>query len=235
MTNPLKMLKSWLSRSPSPRPPAAPPAPVPAGTSLAVRPSFRSDLSGDGGEEDGDSVISEKEWDIQERTRERADAMQESRDEGFVIQEHTGSGLGDGAREGASLDWDIATSDSMESANDKLSEQKVAWLERGAHHMGSSSTPLLPSPEDARFVACGRLIRDSGCEWIESMVSDGTIRPKVESGSRMTLEVVPLGVSVLVEFTFVPPHVSVRFSSGEREFADVKELEAWLRSSISAA
>lgn len=232
MTNPLKTLMSWLSPAPPPRTPPAPPAPEPAETSLAVPLSFRSDLSGDGGEEDGDSaVISEEEWDIQERTRERVEAMQESRDKGFVVQEHLGPGLGEGARDGASLDWDIATAETMADANDKLGAQKAAWLERGAHHMGSSSTPLLPSPEDALLAGCGRLIRDTGCGWIETMVRDGTLRPKVESGSRMTLEVVPLGVFVSVDLS----EEGIVFSLPEREFADAKELEAWLRSSVATA
>lgn len=217
-----RTIASWLRLAPPPTPPEpAEPAP------LAIRTSFRSDLSEAGGEEDGDSaVITEKEWNIQERTRGRVEAIQESRDKGFVVQEHTGPGLGDGAREGASLDWDIATADSMESANEKLSAQKAAWFERGAHHMGSATTPLLPSPEDARLAGCGRLIREAGCEWITAMVRDGTLRPKVESGSRMTLEVVPLGVSVSIELS----EEGAAFSSAERGFADARQLEMWLRS-----
>jgi len=233
MKNPLKNFVSWLFQANK----ASDEPQTPIRTPLVIRESFRSVLSdlSDGDADSGPVVISDKEWGIQERTRSRTEAMKESRDEGFVLQEYTGPGLGEGAREGASLDWDIATAETMGDANDRLSEQKSAWFERGAHHMGSSSIPLLPKPEDTWLAGCGRLIRDSGCEWIEAMVSDGTIRPKVESGSRMTLNVVPLGASVLVEFTFAPPHVSVRFSSGDREFADAKELKAWLRSEISAA
>jgi len=225
MENPLRTLVSWFRTPPE----TSHPVPEPVITPLVICKSFRSDLSAD--EEDGVGVISEEEWNIQERTRERVEAIRKSRDKGFVVQEYTGPGLGDGAREGESLDWGIAAAETMEEANDKLSAQKMAWLERGSHHMGASTTPLLPKPEDTWLAGCGRLIRDSGCEWLETMIRDGIIRPKVESGSRMTLEIVPLGVSVLAEFKFM----SVKFSSGERIFVDAKEMEAWLRSSISAS
>jgi len=223
MKNPFRPLVSWL-RSPPETP--VPPESIPVIAPLAIRESFRSDLSDLSGDEEKDGgVISEEEWNIQERTRERVEAIRESRDKGFVVQEHTGPGVGDGAREGASLDWDIATTETMAAANDKLSEQKAAWFERGAHHMGSSTTPLLPSPEDARLSGCGRLMRDAGCEWLEPMVRDGFIRPKIESGCRMTLEIVSSGVSVSVDIS----EEGVSFLSGERGFADAGELESWLR------
>ncbi len=171
------------------------------------------------------------EWNIQERTREKVETIQELRDKGFLVQEHTGPGLGTGAREGASLDWDIATAETMADANDKLSVQKMAWLERGAHHMGSSTTPLLPSLSTARLSGCERLMHATECEWIEPMVRDGLIRPKIESGHRMILEIVPLEVVVSVEIS----EDGVSFSSDARNFSNVRELESWFYEIIAAS
>ncbi len=211
MRNPLKLLKVWLSRTPSETEPS-PQEPA----QLAVRTSFRSDLSTDGGEEDGDStVISEEEWDIQERTRERIRSMRESHSANDVLQDGEGE-----ARDGEALDWEMATSDEWE---EELGRQKAAWLDRGAHHMGSPSVPLLPPPEDAKLAGCGRLILAAGCEWVETMVRAGTVRPKVVSGSRITLEVESLGIAVSVDLL----DGGARFSVGDKEF-DADELQALL-------
>jgi len=167
--------------------------------------------------EPGPDVLDAAELAIQERTRARMEALRLSQAESEVVLEGEGP-----PGDGLSVDWSVAQSDDWENL---LKSQKLAWLRRGAHHMGSPLTPLLPSPQEMRLAGCERLMRLTRCDRLAPLVVNGTLEPQVSAG-RLAFRVAGHVVSVRTDEEVAAGET--RFSGEGVEFSDTAAFESWV-------